>query len=492
MCESGSELVDSCWKKELTELRSLIARGYPVDGVDESGLTPLHVCASIGWSEAVSILLKYGANVHATSPHGWTALMQAVSNDHVDTARILLNAGARLTDQNASGWDVLSLAVTSSDETFREILASTRMTHDLKLALASACQQGKVQAVKLLLGRGANVNGALPISGITPLMLAACEGHVNIVDILLSFGANPYILNSSNLTAIDCAMINGYNDLSSILSHHTKTQPKIRPTFTFTSYPPTKTSPKMITDITADPSLFGLHPCTPTCKTPGSFSENSLKCASNSATPCEKFCSAAALHPFSPRCQTPGLLPQSPKFFKFPPSPTYTCSSGCMPCSPCMPIPSCNYSKNFHSSPLFSPNPLVPPWMFSQDKKAIKTVPKCKEKGAKSILSWWKRLRRRYKNIKPKKRVKVYVTFDEKFSSDIQLEILLRSLNLDFMIPLMTSHEMDVETFIHLTELDLDELGIIDKGLKNHILMKIRDFKCSIASNTFHQGIKCH
>lgn len=49
---------------------------------------------------------------------------------------------------------------------------------------------------------------------------------------------------------------------------------------------------------------------------------------------------------------------------------------------------------------------------------------------------------------------------------------------------------MDVETFMHLTELDLEELGIADKGLKNLILQNITSLKSNIAYNALqHQRI---
>ncbi|KAE8746193.1 hypothetical protein FOCC_FOCC007065 [Frankliniella occidentalis] len=376
MCESGSELADNCWKKQFTELCGLLSSGHPVNQIDGSGLTPLQICASLGWSKAVLLLLKYGADVHATSPLGWTALMQAVANGHTDTSRILLSAGARISDQN--------------------------------------------------------------FYGMTPLMLAASGGHVDIVDILLSFGANPHILNSSNLTAFDCAMISGYNDLSSILSFHTTPKLKISPTFSIDLCPTLKKI-DMISDVNCDVNKLNLHPCTP-------------------------------------MCQSPSL---------------YMCPAGCLPCSPCPPASSGYYTQNFHPyiSPSFSPNPMVPPWMFTHSQKHNKTGPKLKVKGSKNMFSWWKRLKARYKKKKLKKQIKVYVTFDEK-TSDSQLEALLRSLNLDFLLPLMNSHEMDVETFMHLTELDLEELGIADKGLKNLILQNITSLKSNIAYNALqHQRI---
>lgn len=77
--------------------------GHPVNQVDSNGFTSLQVCAALGWTSALSVLLKYGADIHARSPLGWTALMQAVRNGHSDTTEVLLEAGANVSDKNSLG-----------------------------------------------------------------------------------------------------------------------------------------------------------------------------------------------------------------------------------------------------------------------------------------------------------------------------------------------------------------------------------------------------
>lgn len=95
-----------------------------------------------GHTETVRALLDAGADVHA-----WTdaPLWEAARKGHADTMRALLDAGA---DQN--------------------------------VALVVAAQNGLVELVKELLGKGANVHTCRGL----PLMMAAHNGHTETVRVL--------------------------------------------------------------------------------------------------------------------------------------------------------------------------------------------------------------------------------------------------------------------------------------------------------------------
>ena len=57
-------------------------------------------------------------------------------------------------------------------------------------ALMTAARIGKVDAVKLLLDRGANVNAKDAVHGQTALMWAVLENHADVVELLLARGAD--------------------------------------------------------------------------------------------------------------------------------------------------------------------------------------------------------------------------------------------------------------------------------------------------------------
>lgn len=70
--------------------------------------------------------------------------------------------------------------------------------------LLHAIHTGQIRSVEALLDGGADVN-RLSGDGITPLMMAAGYGYVDIVQLLLKRGANPRIVDHGGFHALDIA-----------------------------------------------------------------------------------------------------------------------------------------------------------------------------------------------------------------------------------------------------------------------------------------------
>ena len=76
----------------------------------------------------------------------------------------------------------------------------------INLKFFYACQQGLAKEVSTLLARGADVNySSTKTHAATPLHIAAQNGQLNIVKILIKNGANPHAVNGQNMTALHFA-----------------------------------------------------------------------------------------------------------------------------------------------------------------------------------------------------------------------------------------------------------------------------------------------
>ncbi len=77
--------------------------------------------------------------------------------------------------------------------------------------LVWASSMGKTEAVRLLLRHGARVN--IRDKGVSPLMIAAMEGHEHVVSELLAHNANIDLQNENGMTALMSAAYGGHHEI---------------------------------------------------------------------------------------------------------------------------------------------------------------------------------------------------------------------------------------------------------------------------------------
>ena len=162
------------------------------------------LCASALAKDGVQMLkelLALGVDVHAKKDSGATALTCAGEAGRADLLEVLLDMGTRINVQNRRGYTALGQAIRSAGP-----------SNSIAVTMESA-----IAAVRLLLRRGAAVdvqtrdgfssgpNAGYAHSGQTPLMDAAVNGMVEIVELLLAHGAKADVQNGFFLNALEIA-----------------------------------------------------------------------------------------------------------------------------------------------------------------------------------------------------------------------------------------------------------------------------------------------
>ncbi|KZZ91025.1 Peptidase S8/S53, subtilisin/kexin/sedolisin [Moelleriella libera RCEF 2490] len=148
---------------------------------ERRGRTPIHNAASQGLNEIILSLLKHGANVHARTTYGWTALLLACRNNRVKTAKILLSHGASLADE-----------VETKDQQSSSGLKAVHFAAGIK----------NPALLLELLRRDAKIDDVTP-EGDTPLHIAVKFGSIACFTILLFHGASHYVTNKKGLSSSD-------------------------------------------------------------------------------------------------------------------------------------------------------------------------------------------------------------------------------------------------------------------------------------------------
>ena len=197
----------------------------------------LFLAAREGRLNEVRLLLAAGADPHATNRRGVTILTTVVRRGHTEIVRLLLRAGA---DPNLRGWGESITPLAASIEEGRHDMVRALLEGGADLegrnyngttissfgALTWAAYQGRADMVELLLGAGAapDREGGHPdtrtcgyAGGWRPLAVAAGEGHLEIVRMLLEAGAEANPENEKGLKALELATQGGHTDIAELI-----------------------------------------------------------------------------------------------------------------------------------------------------------------------------------------------------------------------------------------------------------------------------------
>jgi ankyrin repeat protein len=204
-------LFDATLLAQPSNRRAVVHKNF-FNQVDEHGSGPLHYAASVGDIRASEVLLAHGAHPDLPDKHGFTALMWASEKGHLDIVQTLVDKyRASVNQQNENGETALFLAVSSGhDAVVRYLLVNgadanvASVTDECNTPLQCAVASDRLDLVELLLNFGAWLEQQ-DLAGETALHLAVREEKVSLVEYLLRRGANANQQNEDDESPRDLA-----------------------------------------------------------------------------------------------------------------------------------------------------------------------------------------------------------------------------------------------------------------------------------------------
>lgn len=175
------------WKAAANgDLKTLVdylnnAAKLDIDAKGDDGRTALHLAAYNDQTEAINILLRFGAKTEAKNSAGSTPLMLAICTGKTKAAVALVKGGS---DVNAA-----------ED-------ANVRPLH-------MAAFHGELDVVKALVDAGADIDAAITTNGLTALHWAIDKENAFVVEYLASKGARLDMPDKKGRTALDLAQLKG-------------------------------------------------------------------------------------------------------------------------------------------------------------------------------------------------------------------------------------------------------------------------------------------
>lgn len=174
-------------------VRQLLDSGLVDSDLGDTGeRTPLSYAAEVGRLPLVELLLgcENAIDINKQDTGGRSPMFWAVEGGHEKVVKLLLEKGADPNLKTTSNWS-------SGEET----------------ALSRAASNGNLAIVQLLLSMDSVDHESKNYAGLTPLFLAATNGHVDVVEQLLAGGADPDSQDNSGQTPLFLAAMGGHEEV---------------------------------------------------------------------------------------------------------------------------------------------------------------------------------------------------------------------------------------------------------------------------------------
>ena len=180
-CGPSVDIHDAAAEGNIEAVKQHLAAGADVNAKSNLGETPLHFAAT---KEMVELLIAKGADVNAKGHGGWIPLHRAIYGRQNEIVELLIAEGADVNAKDDNSDTPLDEAIIYKSPEIADLLRKHGGKHG---TIHMAAKAGDAEAVKEFLAAGTDVKRDDPF---TPLIAAATDGHMEVIELLIANGAD--------------------------------------------------------------------------------------------------------------------------------------------------------------------------------------------------------------------------------------------------------------------------------------------------------------
>ena len=234
----ATALIFSIMHKKEKIAQLLLSKGAAINSMDDEGITPFMFAIRSGSTDIALELIERGASVNIREPFlGRTPLMMAAFFGSSGVVQALLKKGVSVYEKDYEGWTALHWAVYNGNRyllqrIIRQQNADTPYRNEQQYIIP-VDENKRLEIVRQLISKGANVNAQTTVLGLTPLMLSAVGNNKEVVKLILDSSASlKATTRYYGLTAIELAQLGGNFSIITMLNKELQTkEPQIASTF---------------------------------------------------------------------------------------------------------------------------------------------------------------------------------------------------------------------------------------------------------------------
>ena len=210
---SNSIMSASVGTGDCDTVRWLIEQGVDVNYCDKEGCTAVYCAAGAGNLDLLKLLKERGANIHVQSEMGSNSIMSAaIGTGDCDTVRWLIEKGVDVNHCNKEGFTAVHCAAEKGKlgvlKLLKERGANIHVQSEMgsNSIMSAAIGTGDCDTVRWLIEKGVDVNHC-DKNGLTAVLNAAQQGHLDVLKLLKERGANIHVQSEMGSNSIMSAAI---------------------------------------------------------------------------------------------------------------------------------------------------------------------------------------------------------------------------------------------------------------------------------------------